>query len=127
MAENIAQKGKAQILQSGANITAAAQSASIDLSDIAHKGIRVKLDSITALDAANDLLVKLQHSDDNSVWSDVAYEDSKLLSELAAGEEHAFDYEGVKKYIRLDYSVAAGSPDVVVSSYGLLVPHALPA
>lgn len=128
MTQCIAQKVKTEILQSAANLTAAAQTASVDLNGIAHQGLRVKLAAAAALAAGvNDMSVQLQHSDDNSTWANVDYAPAKLLSSLAVGQSFALDYEGIKRYIRASYVVTVGSPDVDVSSVAVLVPEQLPA
>lgn len=133
MTKCISDKVKATILESSTQVNAAAQTASIDLQEIAHQGIRVKLNSITALDAANDVRLKLQESDDDAVFTDVERKsdagevNEKLMSALAAGEEHSLPYEGIKRYLRLSFEVAAGAPDIVVDAYSIEMPHLLPA
>jgi len=123
----ISDKVKAALLEDAVQVNASAQTASVDLMDIANQGMRVKLDTITALAAGvNDIEVQLQHSDDDSVFTDVEYAPSKLMSSLALGEEMSLPYEGIKRYLRLSY-VAVGSPDVTVDSYAILQPNHLPA
>ena len=68
----ISDKVKAALLEDAVQVNASAQTASVDLMDIANQGMRVKLDTITALAAGvNDIEVQLQHSDDDSVFTDV--------------------------------------------------------
>lgn len=62
--------------------------------------------------------VKVEHSDDDSSWSDVPASDlNGSLSDLSANEQQTIDYQGTKRYVRVS-STAAGTS---VSTWGAYV------
>jgi len=122
MSGPIANLVRPEILAASSQITASGETSSVDLKEAAHQGIQVKAGAVDAIAAGvNDLEFKLQHSDDDSVWSDVDYAPSSLASaELAnVGDILRIPYEGDKRYLRLAY-VATGSPDLTVDAVAIL-------
>ena len=122
----VAEKVKAEILEAATQITASGNTASsLDLRGIAHQGIQVEVTVAAALDDANFFEFKLQHSDDDSVFTDVDYADVKSTASGAVGDILNLEYEGVKRYLRLAY-VMTGTSDITVNAVGLLMPEHQP-
>jgi len=94
---------------------------------ISAKGLQVYRDAAVTYDASNYFQFLIQHSDDNSAWSDAEYTQVDLLgAELQAdGNLVLVDYEGPKRYMRLR-GVAVGSPSITLRADALLEPKVKP-
>jgi len=108
-----------------ATVTADVNSASVDTKDLNSLGFVVSVGAFTFTNT-NKIDLVLEHSDDNSNWTQVGQENlyagtapiAKSLSAAAdASKTHLVEYRGGKRYVRLvlDVSGTVSVPAAVVA------------
>lgn len=121
MLRNLAQKIKALPLLAAQAISADTNTASADLHLFRSFAFLVSVGTF-AFTGSNKIALKMQESDDNSTFTDVALTDyyGGAIQELTTGADddsvHVVQYKGVKKYVRLvlDVSGTVSAPIAVV-------------
>lgn len=121
---------KTQMFVSSAKaaITSTETGASKDVSDF--RGACAVIDAGAWTDGTHTF--KLQDSDDNSTWTDVAATDlSGSFSAISSGDndnaQQYVGYKGIKKYLRLVNTVSGATTGLVVGMYIVLAdPREIP-
>lgn len=121
MLRNLAQKIKALQLVAAQAISADTISTSVDLHAFRSFAFLVSVGTF-AFTGSNKIGLKMQESDDNSTFTDVALTDyyGGAIKELSSGADddsvHVVQYKGNKKYVRLvlDVSGTVSAPIAVV-------------
>jgi hypothetical protein len=124
MWKNLKQKTYHQKVIAAQTVTADVNSASVNCKDINSLGFLVAVEAF-AFDATNKVALKLQESDDDSVWSDVTdvYEGTApnpiVLDTVVEGNKsHLVEYRGGKQYARLVLDVS-GTVSVAMAAIAI--------
>lgn len=132
MWKNIKLKLFHKLVLAAQTLTASLNTLSVDTKDIGSLAFLVQVGSF-AFDGTNYLSLKLQHSDDNSIFVDVenVYEGTapiaKVLNQASdADKSHLVEYRGGKQYARLAI-VESGTVSVPIAVVAMSInPELMP-
>lgn len=124
-----------QMVVAPQTVTADVNSDSVDTQDLNSLGFVVAVGAFS-FTGTNRIDLQLQHSDDNSVWTDVAQENiyadtvapivKSLVATADQSKTHLVEYRGGKRYVRLVLNVG-GTVSVLASAVAIsLDPEKMP-